>query len=211
MTFDPSIGKYTYTLGDDPGKGRKSGKLQDIALLPNGEVLITGGLKLTGENIGDLAAIYNPIADTFRVGAVMNILRKGHRTTLLENGKVLITGGKNAGGTLVKEAEIYIHTDSLGSFDMCAGGFNIERDQYTATLLSDGRVLIIGGKNSMENALSSLEIYNQSTDSFSMPDVSLNTPRAYHTATMLADGSVLIAGGKDENGIILSNAEIYIP
>lgn len=82
------------------------------------------------------------------------------------------------------------------------------RAAHSATLLNDGRVLIVGGMGPNETRLDSAEIFNGSTMTFT-PTGKLGTARASHTATPLPDGKVLIAGGY--NGSYLQSSEIYDP
>jgi hypothetical protein len=75
---------------------------------------------------------------------------------------------------------------------------------FTATLLSDGRVLIAGGGYP---ALDSAELYDPSAGTFS-PTGSMTTTHWGHTATLLSNGKVLIAGGSPVGG---PTAELYDP
>jgi phosphatidylserine/phosphatidylglycerophosphate/cardiolipin synthase-like enzyme len=82
----------------------------------------------------------------------------------------------------------------------------------TATLLADGRVLIVGGADG-STVLASAELYDPATGTFS-PTGSLTTARYNHTATLLADGRVLIVGGgsiSNGAGAVLASAELYDP
>ena len=78
----------------------------------------------------------------------------------------------------------------------------------TATLLGDGRVLIVGGGD-RDEYLASAEIYDPATGTFSVVG-SMHDPRQGHTATLLQDGRVLIVGGDNSAGY-LSSAELYEP
>jgi hypothetical protein len=67
----------------------------------------------------------------------------------------------------------------------------------TATLLPDGRVLVVGGTFggfSFSNALASAEVYDPKMGTWSGA-ASMHANRQYHTATLLPDGTVLVAGG----------------
>ena len=63
---------------------------------------------------------------------------------------------------------------------------------HSATTLSDGRVLLVGGIG-VQGVLDSVEIYDPATQLVSQIDA-LPEPRALHTATLI-DGKVYLAGG----------------
>ena len=69
---------------------------------------------------------------------------------------------------------------------------NFSRLQHIATLLLDGRVLIVGGRNG-QDVLTSAEIFDPSTGSWTVIG-GLGAPTTTHTATLLTDGRVLVAG-----------------
>jgi hypothetical protein len=89
------------------------------------------------------------------------------------------------------------------------------RDVHTATLLPNGKVLVVGGYNStMETSLKSAEIYDPSGPpggKWTEID-SLNNARDGQTATLLRDGKVLVAGGYDSTtDTNLKSVELYNP
>src|SRR5262249_13866999 len=75
------------------------------------------------------------------------------------------------------------------------GSLKTARFHHTATLLPDGRVLVVGGEQGRGNPLASAELYDPATGTFSETS-SLSTARDGHTATLLPNGLVLVAGGR---------------
>lgn len=68
------------------------------------------------------------------------------------------------------------------------------RSGHTATLLNDGRVLIVGGMRRNHDFYRSAEIYDPLTGKF-QPGGEMNIARVGHVAVLLPSGKVLIAGG----------------
>jgi len=91
------------------------------------------------------------------------------------------------------------------------GSMNVARISHTATLLSNGEVLVAGGDSSSlgGNYLSSAELYNPSTGRWTLTG-SMATPRQSHQAVLLQNGQVLVAGGGNASGT-LASAELYDP
>ncbi len=85
-------------------------------------------------------------------------------------------------------------------------GMKSRRAAHTATLLSNGKVLVAGGFGAGENGTASAEIFDPATQTFSSGG-NMNVTRASHTATALPDGKVLLAGGF--NGNYLDSTELY--
>ena len=91
------------------------------------------------------------------------------------------------------------------------------RSGHAATLLPDGRVLVVGGRywepiNYEYHSYSSCEIYDPSSGTWSDTG-DLLTARDLHTATLLRDGRVLVTGGIDwdANQRYLRSTEIWSP
>jgi len=85
------------------------------------------------------------------------------------------------------------------------------RDDATATLLPDGRVLIVAGINN-DVCVGTAEIYDPTSNVFTASKSTI-TPRHFHTATLLPNGLVLIAGGVNSatNVNTLADAQLYDP
>lgn len=71
------------------------------------------------------------------------------------------------------------------------GSMSKPRSGHTATLLANGKVLIVGGANGPDTTA---ELFDPATATF-LPTGRMTTPRSGATATLLANGKVLIAGG----------------
>src|SRR5262249_37285239 len=85
------------------------------------------------------------------------------------------------------------------------GSLSTARYPHTATLLSNGMVLVAGGI-----ASASAELYDPASGTWTVTG-SLNTARVDHTATLLPNGMVLVAGGFDTTFIASASAELYDP
>ena len=92
----------------------------------------------------------------------------------------------------------------------------VARFRHTATLLGDGRVLIVGGVPADSSVpTSTAELYDPTTGVFNATG-SMTTAREQHTATLLPNGQVLITGGQtpvigSTNLQLTATAEVYDP
>jgi hypothetical protein len=68
----------------------------------------------------------------------------------------------------------------------------VARTRHTATLLGNGKVLVVGGENG-SGTLNTAEVYEPATNTWSSAGT-LNSARRHHTATLLSDGKVLVVG-----------------
>lgn len=155
----------------------------------------------------------------FRMLATSTLVpRISHTATLLPDGKVLIAGGRecdtlvfdNCFGNPLSSAELF---DPATETFSATGSMSIARTGHTATLLTDGTVLVAGGVNPASVIEASAEIYDPATGNF-IPVGNMAEWRFSHTASLLGDGRVLIVGGYSGDSAFPSptqTAEIYDP
>ncbi len=176
----------------------------------SGNVLIVGGRRSSATL--DSAEIFSPSSNSFSAASdTTNARREGHTATSLLDGRVLIAGGKDANDILAS-AETYDPDDKEGDselFTTTPGSLNVERVRHTATLLSNGRVLIAGGQSS-DGINDTAEIFDPDNDVFTLTSGPMTAGRDSHTATLLVNGKVLLAGGTD-GSTVTNSAELYDP
>jgi hypothetical protein len=196
--YNPATGQFTTT-------GSMSAALHyhTATLLNNGQVLITGGADVNN-SVYNSAELYDPVSGQFTsTTGSMSTGRIYHTATLLANGQVLVAGGEAnipAYGSL-GSAEIY--DPSSGTFTL-TGNLTAMRAQHSATLLSDGVVLLAGGDSS---PTPSAELFYPGAGTFGPTGPMVTVPPYNHTASLLTNGTVLIAGGS--YGFVYS--ELYQP
>jgi uncharacterized delta-60 repeat protein len=178
-------------------------RLHTATLLPNGKVLVAGGVFSAPGTAISSAELYDPQTGTWSATGSLHTARWFHTATLLVNGKVLVTGGVDDG---VTKASSELYDPATGVWTE-TGILQDARYAHTETLLSDGRVLVTGGVKD-QAPIATVEIYDPAAGTWSSkPDMS--TARHYHAASLLVDGRVLVTGGYA--GQHLSSAEIYDP
>ena len=83
------------------------------------------------------------------------------------------------------------------------------RSSHTATVLRDGKVLVVGGREGARY-LATAEMYDPATNRWTPAGGGL-TARTGHTATTMANGTVLVVGGQSTDTSYTANAERYDP
>jgi len=187
----PTVG--TFVVVGNMNLGRSS---HTSTLLSDGLVLVTGGF-VNSNAVTNSAETYDGTNFTFTyTKANMGFSRAYHTATLLDDGKMLILGGVS-GGSLAETNSAELYNPTTRQFESISPGMIDSRAFHTATLLSDGRILILGGTVPTSSGVFSskkAEIYDPSTKKFlALPEMGVY--RAGHTATMLDNGLVLILGG----------------
>ena len=172
-------------------------------LLPNGLVLVVGGLD-GNFAFSNSAELYDPANGTWTPTGNLITRRTDHTATLLPNGLVFVAGGLGGHGGLAS-AELY---DAATGTWAATGRLNTAREYHTATLLPNGLVPVAGGFLNDKN-LNSAELSDPASGSWT-PTGQMNIAAAARTATLLPEGLVLVAGGSIGT-VSTADAELYDP
>ena len=111
--YHPSTGKWTST-----GSMTQPRCHHSATLLPNGEVLVAGGVGslYNSPDTTGTAELYNPSTGTWQTTGSLNVSRAS-QAALLENGQVLVAGGYNtSNGTTTGLASAELYDPSTGSW-----------------------------------------------------------------------------------------------
>lgn len=208
--FDYSLYEYGNNFNSIPRAFPAVTRLDPPSKQGLDQVLITGGEpNEAGNPARSTSEIFEPRSG-FSVGPELSTVRSRHTATRLSSGEVLVAGGQ----CWLSSTQGLEHHDTAEIYDPGAKAFNLilgrlmfPRSGHTATLLSNGKVLLAGGVNG-NGALNSAELYDPIQRTFSLTTSGLLWPRAGHTATVLDDGRVLIVG--DKQGVT-AQCELYDP
>ncbi|WP_395807598.1 Ig-like domain-containing protein [Archangium minus] len=145
-----------------------------------------------------------PAALTQPTGAMFEP-RQLHQAVTLADGRVLAVGGLTSSGQVSSYTEAYRPSTNDWVY---TGYVSVPRYDFSATRLSNGKVLIAGGLGSV--VLSGAELFDPASETWSTTG-SMAIPRSKAAATLLSDGRVLVTGGQLATGGNANSAEIYNP
>jgi len=183
--YDSASGLFTFTGSPSMPRQRPT-----ATLLPNGKVLVVGQGNGTAE-------LYDPSMGMFSATGPLSASRDFATATLLPNGKVLVAGGFTfVGNNPVPFSSAELYDPATGMFTL-TGSMATARFGHTATLLPNGKVLVAGGTDGVNNTYSAAEVYDPTTGLFS-PAGNMAVPRAQLAATLLPSGTVLTVGGSGD-------------
>jgi hypothetical protein len=194
-------------------------------VLADGKVLVVGGC--VDCRVLGAADLYDPATRTWSETGRLATERRFHTASLLGDGTVLVAGGMDPRITAITETVKARSLDSVELFDPHSGTWTAgepmvtARFFHTATVLSDGSVLVAGGVEAGPGvppdessyggrALNSAELYDPSTRTWTATGA-MTRPREGHAAVLLADGRVLVFGGATKGRQLMGEAELYDP
>lgn len=188
--WDPSTDESTST-----GPLKQVRRDHTATLLPDGRVLVIGGDGFAQRSLTHAKAeVWDPTTGGFTPAGSLKEPRTYHTATLLADGRVLVAGGTDWFGERKPSREVEVWDPATNRFAR-TGSLPEARIGHSATLLTDGRVLIVGGGWDKDPPTTAL-VWDPGTGKFSAAG-SLPEARLNHTATLLPDGRVLIVGGED--------------
>ena len=230
--YNPVSGTWSATGACDGCGYGEFGRTFTITTLPNGKVLVAGGLGLPIFEPTAAAFLYDPATGTWSATGSMTTARQGHTATLLANGKVLAAGGCTlsdcSSSDLPPLATSEMYDPATGLWTRTPGDMSVGRSEHTATLLDPaggacglvcGKVLVAFGSGAsvgdiLKPGLPSAELFDPATGTWAATGSSSGSGRTRHSAVRLLEGSVMISGGYDSDAPFppeTNATEVYNP
>jgi N-acetylneuraminic acid mutarotase len=184
--YDPST--HVWTQAGNLIFGRYSPTATPLA---DGRVLVVGGGN-GSTGFQNTAELFDPAAGTWTLTGGLFYFRFGHTATRLQNGKVIVAGGLTYSPVPRPHDEsldaVEIYDPATGNWSS-VGRMTMPRRYHTATLLPDGKVLVVGGiQHDLYTGgflkLKSAELYDPATFVWTSAG-EMATPRSGHTETLL--------------------------
>lgn len=162
--------------------------------LADGQVLVFGGSTSTVQP--PFAEIVDARTGASRHGGWMMLPRAQHASVRLADGRVAAVGGS-------QRNSVELWSPATHTWALAGNRMAHVRQHATASLLPDGRVLIVGGYTEAANYRFA-ELFDPATETFTPVAHAPAERRWLHAALTLADGGVLIVGGENDDGALAS-------
>lgn len=171
------------------------------AALPDGRILIVGGLG--GEPVDGSfqplasAELFDPAVGGFTTAAALADGRTNHASGVLPDGSVVVVGGLGAGTETARAlTSVERYDPSAGRWDQLPP-LRQARTGATVSVLSDGRLLVVGGeavRGGSRRSLATAELLAVDAEAWSSAG-RMACPRSEHDAVVTDDGAVLVLAG----------------
>ena len=182
-----------------------------MTLLDNGKVLMAGGNNYSNGTYIAESELYDAATGTWSATGSLNVPRINFVQVKLADGRVLVAGGLLKSSPrhpkVTNTAEIYDPATGLWTL---TGSLKTARADFTANLLSSGRVFVAGGDDGTPLAFDSIEEFSPRNGKWRTLPTPLSNTRKFHTTTTLPDGSLLVAGGRDASNDFVPDAELFV-
>ncbi len=161
------------------------------ALLPDGRVLVVGGIARNGV-MQSSAEVFDPTAGEFKpTGEPQSAHGWGVMAEALPSGKVLVTGGSTGCDQPCYTDAAELYDPVTGTFAR-AGHMTTPRADARIVRLANGDILFVGGSEPSANGFATAELYAVGRGSF-VPAGVTDIPDPTQ-AVLLKDGRVLVIG-----------------
>jgi hypothetical protein len=183
---------------------------------------VSRGVKVDANTASDVSVLLTRVADMTCARNAMQVPRSFHTATPLKDGRILLLGGvtQETNGTncvptggicrnLVATNTADIFDPTTGDFTSTQGVMAAPRAFHTATLMEDGKVLIVGGASAAQvngaapfpilpaQAVTDIELFDPSSGLFEA--VGTDVARTFGSAVLVKAGTyagaVLVTGG----------------
>jgi N-acetylneuraminic acid mutarotase len=199
--FDPKLGQFS--SAGSLLAGRTFHGVEVLRTEDAKRVVVAGGFPLMSST-----EEFNPQAQTWSLANPMKVPRYGHR--LIRYGtQVFAIGGRNDSAAL---SSVEVLDASSMAWTLESDTLSSPRFDFTATSLTDGRVLVVGGADlsgASETFLNTTELFDPQARKWKKVG-NLAVARARHAAALLPDGKVIVAGGQNMTGP-LDSIEVFDP
>ncbi len=189
-----------------------------LVALPDRSILLSGGRNEAGFIVSEVVVL-NAGDDRFRAAGALAIEREGHTASVGLGSVVYLIGGltrDEAEGVDVATGTIELYRPLDQSVRTLSAELAVPRYGHTATVLTDGRILVVGGLTPQPIctdppcAIAEVEVFDPIVGETRTVD---EIPGGIHehTATLIAGGRVLITGGVDSDGALRGDAYLFDP
>lgn len=204
VVFDVSNGTWSNIAF--PSFGTMGGKLYRLL---NQTYLFVGGSTGTPWYDGILTAdLYNPISETWTQLPDMAMGRHRFDGCTLGSGHVALLGGIRRMGPGFDILNTTVNFNTTSGSWVSGPEMVYERYGHTATLLPEGEVLMVGGRNatSVHNSTEVLQTRN----GISVEGPVMKENRMGHAAVRNSQGNVVISGGLGAS-VAMTSVEMFVP